>query len=150
MAVPFLSLTTMKTIFITHVTDGAHFRADNCSVWSFQTLIEFLSRRRSTPKTRSWTRPSPSGLATRTTFLKRSTASFTSPWQTTGKNTSRSSISRLKVNSSSEPCSSSPSAPPSICSRTRSRRTTSSSTSDEVNYLKKLIILFNSLMAHIH
>ncbi|CBY17855.1 unnamed protein product [Oikopleura dioica] len=80
---------------------------------------------------KSSTRPSPSGPETRTTSPTRSTPSSTSPSPTTGKTTSLSSTSRLKVSLSSERFSSSPSDRPSISSRTRSRRTPSSSTSDE-------------------
>merc|ERR1719310_1342507 len=83
--------------------------------------------RRNTPRMRSSTRPSPSGPGHLTTSQARSTGSFTSRSPMTGRSTSLSNISPLRVSLSSEPCCSSPREPPSISSRTRRVRTTSSS-----------------------
>ena len=96
-------------------------------------------RRSRSPRLRkkSSTRPSPSGLATPPTSPPKSMLPSTNLSPTTGKITSPSSTSPSKVSLSSEPSSSSPSELPSISSRPRRPRTTSSSTSTCLHHRRR-------------
>ena len=92
---------------------------------SFQTLLILMNHHR----TDSYFRPNQSGLVTQTTFPMRNMPNFTNPWPMTGKIIWLSSISLLKVNSSSDPFFLSQREPHSISLKIRSKRTQSSSTS---------------------
>ena len=116
------------------------YRLSNLVVWELQKLSIIQSKNSSQKnfnlaliyfRVYQFFRPNPSGPVTPMISKMTSTPSFTSLSPTTGKTTWPSSTSPLKVNSSSAPFFSSPSAPPLIFSRTKNRKTRSNSTSDE-------------------
>merc|ERR1712018_1065651 len=87
--------------------------------------------RKNTPKMKSLTKPSPSGPGTQMISAKKSTENSTNPLPTIGKNILLLSTSQLKDNLNSVPFFSSQNELPSICSKTRKPKTTSSFMSEE-------------------
>merc|ERR1711944_387263 len=87
--------------------------------------------RKNTPKMKSLTKPSPSGPETQMTSAKKNTENSTNPLPTIGRNILQSSTSQLKDNLNSVPFFSSQNELPSICSKTRKPKTTSSFMSEE-------------------
>merc|ERR1711963_530915 len=87
--------------------------------------------RKNTPKMKSLTKPSQSGPETQMTSAKKNTENSTNHSPTIGKNILLSSTSQLKDNLNSVLFSSSQNELPSICSKTRRPKTTSSFMSEE-------------------
>ena len=125
-----------KTIKVSYMNFSLIFYevCEDLNHWVIRNIILYdylLSFRKNTPKMKSLTKPSQSGPETQMISAKKNTENSTNPLPTIGKNILLSSTSLLKDNLNSVPFFSSQNELPSICSKTRNPRTTSSFMSEE-------------------